>query len=194
MKYFNIPSDWVSQWHKPMISFFDYVPTKYEATAREKQIRSLIWDFKAGKRTKQVAKIVADKISEKFGSFSENIVFACIPASSADRTETRYHDFCEEVSRLCGCVNGYNAIHVDGSRMAIHETNKGKSVKNTEIITFDADFFNGARVIVFDDILTKGHSYARFATALENLGAEVLGGYFLGKTTWGYTNNNNFNN
>lgn len=107
MKYFNIPSDWVSQWHKPMLSFFDYVPTKYEATAREKQIRSLIWDFKAGKRTKQVAKIVADKISEKFGSFSENIVFACIPASSADRTETRYHDFCEEVSRLCGCVNGY---------------------------------------------------------------------------------------
>lgn len=189
MKTNYIPKAWLIQWHKPMISLYEYVPTRFEATDREKKIRSQIWDFKAGKRTKQVAAIVADKITEKFGSFAENIVFACIPASSADRTETRYHDFCEEVARLCGCMNGYNAIKVDGSRMAIHETNKGKSVKNTETITLNADFFNGKRVVIFDDILTKGYSYASFATAIENLGAEVLGGLFLGKTMNNYYNN-----
>lgn len=43
-------------------------------------------------------------------------------------------------------------------------------------------FFKGKKCLVFDDILTQGHSYARFACALETLGAEVLGGYFLGKT------------
>lgn len=85
-------------------------------------------------------------------------------------------------------MNGYNAIKVEGSRMAIHETKAGKSVQNAETITFNADFFNGKRVIIFDDILTKGRSYAQFATAIEQLGAEVLGGLFLGKTAH-YTNN-----
>ena len=47
---------------------------------------------------------------------------------------------------------------------------------------FDKRFFKGKKCLVFDDILTQGHSYARFACALETLGAEVLGGYFLGKT------------
>ncbi|WP_297975346.1 phosphoribosyltransferase family protein [uncultured Bacteroides sp.] len=182
MKTFYIPATWLSQWHKPMISLFDYVPTRYEASEREKQIRSLIWDFKAGKRSKQVAAIVANKIAEKFGSFADSIVFVCVPASSVERTERRYREFCEEVARRCGCMNGYNAIKVDGSRMTIHETKKGKSLQNSETISFNADFFNGKRVVVFDDVLTQGHSYARFACALEQLGAEVLGGYFLGKT------------
>ena len=110
-----------------MISLFDYIPARYEATEREKQIRSLIWDFKAGKRSKQVAAIVAGKIAEKFGSFADTIVFVCVPASSAERTEKRYRDFCEEVSNLCGCMNGYKAVKVGGKRMTIHETKKGKS-------------------------------------------------------------------
>ena len=183
------PASWKQQWAKPMVSLYDYVPTKYEATEREKQIRSLVWDFKDGKRSKQVAALVANRIAQQFGSFAETIVFACIPASSAEKTEIRYHDFCEQVSALCGCMNGYNAIKVEGSRMAIHETKAGKNVQNTETITFNADFFNGKRVIIFDDILTKGRSYAQFATAIEQLGAEVLGGLFLGKTTH-YNSNN----
>ncbi|OKZ08512.1 MAG: ribose-phosphate pyrophosphokinase [Bacteroides oleiciplenus] len=182
----NIPEAWKNQWHKPMISLFDYIPARYEATEREKQIRSLIWDFKAGKRSKQVAAIVAGKIAEKFGSFADTIVFVCVPASSAERTEKRYRDFCEEVSNLCGCMNGYKAVKVGGKRMTIHETKKDKSIQNTETITLNTDFFNGKRVLVFDDILTKGHSYAQFACALEQLGAEVLGGYFLGRTILSY--------
>ena len=55
-------------------------------------------------------------------------------------------------------------------------------MQDVEVINFDSSFFNGKRVLLFDDILTQGHSYARFACALEKLGAEVLGGYFLGKT------------
>ena len=182
MKTLNAPQTLAAQFCKPMLSLYDYVPMRFEATPREKQIRSLIWDFKDGKRTKQVAAIVAAKILEKFGSFAENIVFACVPASSADRTETRYRDFCEEVARLSGCINGYNAIRVEGQRLAVHETRYGKAIKNTEVISFNADFFNGARVLVFDDVLTRGNSYATFANALEELGAEVLGGLFLGKT------------
>ncbi len=37
-------------------------------------------------------------------------------------------------------------------------------------------------MLLFDDIITRGFSYARFACEIENFGAEVLGGYFLGRT------------
>ena len=44
--------------------------------------------------------------------------------------------------------------------------------------------FKGKKVIVFDDILTKGFAYAIFANKIEKLGAEVLGGLFIGKTVY----------
>jgi len=55
------------------------------------------------------------------------------------------------------------------------------------VIEFDQDFFKGRKVIVFDDILTKGFAYAIFANKIEKMGAEVLGGLFIGKTV--YTTN-----
>ena len=67
-------------------------------------------------------------------------------------------------------------------RLAIHETKCSKNLENVQTIDFDTEFFNGKKVLVFDDILTKGFSYARFALQLEKFGAEILGGFFLGKT------------
>lgn len=46
---------YLKQWQKPIISFFDYLPIKYEATEKEWQIRQLIWDFKDGRRSGKVA-------------------------------------------------------------------------------------------------------------------------------------------
>ena len=39
---------------------------------------------------------------------------------------------------------------------------------------------------VFDDVVTTGKSYARFANLLEENGANVVGGMFLGKTFYKY--------
>ena len=44
------------------------------------------------------------------------------------------------------------------------------------------DFFKGKDVLLFDDIITKGISYATTADNLEACGANVLGGLFLAKT------------
>ena len=98
----------------------------------------------------------------------------------------RYKVFAEEVARLTGCCNAYKAITIEGGRFAIHETKSSKTVQEVEVIKFDSGFFNGKKVLLFDDILTQGHSYARFACALEKLGAKVLGGYFLGRTILSY--------
>lgn len=178
----NIPESWKNQWSKLMYSFFDYLPTKYEANNREWSIRKMIWEFKDGKRSLAVAELVAKKMREQFGKECENVTLACIPASSSAKNELRYKTFAEEVARLTGCKNAYQAIGIEGGRLAIHESKGAKTVQNVEVIRFDEQFFRAKKVLVFDDILTQGTSYARFACALENMGAEVLGGFFLGRT------------
>ena len=181
----NIPEEWKNQWSKFMFNFFDYLPTKYEANKREWAIRKMIWDFKDGKRSVSVAEMVAKKIREQFGADCENVTFVCIPASSAHKNEIRYKVFSGEVARLTSCKNAYEAITIEGGLLAIHETKSSKTVQDVEVINFDQYFFKGKKVLLFDDILTQGHSYARFSCALEKIGAEVLGGYFLGKTILG---------
>ena len=119
---------YLKQWQKPIISFFDYLPIKYEANA------------------------------------------------------IRYEEFAEEVCRLTGATNAYKAITIEGERLAVHENQNGKNIESVHIIKFNRDFFNGKKVLLFDDIITRGFSYARFACEIENFGAEVLGGYFLGRT------------
>lgn len=173
---------WIDQCRKYMFSFFDYLPTKYEANQREWKIRKFIWGFKDGKFTQQAAELVAKKLREVFGAQTQDIVFACIPASSARKNEIRYRQFSDEVCRLAGTGNAYHAISVEGSRLAIHETKSAKTVSEVEVINFDKEYFKGKKVIVFDDIITQGYSYARFACMLESFGAQVLGGLFLGKT------------
>lgn len=101
------------QWQKLMFSFFDYLPMKYEANPREWQIRKLIWDFKDGKRSLQVAELVARKIRETFGSMTEKIVFCCVPASSSEKNVKRYKDFSDEVCRLAGTINAFDHISVE---------------------------------------------------------------------------------
>lgn len=171
------------QWSKMMYNFFDYLPTKYKnASKREWDIRRMIWDFKDGKRSLSVAALVAEKMIKFFGSEVQNIVFACIPASSEEKNNIRYKIFADEVCRLTGAENAFNHIHVIGERLAIHETRCSKNITSVQTIDFDKDFFNGKKVLVFDDILTRGFSYAKFSCMVENFGASVIGGFFLGKT------------
>jgi predicted amidophosphoribosyltransferase len=51
-----------------------------------------------------------------------------------------------------------------------------------QVINFDKEFFKDKKVLVFDDVITRGYSYARFACHLESFGASVIGGMFLAKT------------
>ena len=120
----NVNPKYKKQWSKLMFSFFDYLPMKYEANPREWQIRRLIWDFKDGKRSLQVAEIVARKIRETFGSMTEKIVFCCVPASSNEKNVKRYKDFSDEVCRLAGTINAFDHISVEGERLAVHEYNE----------------------------------------------------------------------
>ncbi len=171
------------QLNKIKISFLKYYPVRIKNVGTEEQTaRQIIWDFKDGKAFEKVAQMAAYHLNEQFGEQVKNIVFCCVPASSPEKNEIRYKDFSERVCELSGAINGYNHIQVLSERPTVHEHRKDKEKNMVQVINFDEVFFKNKSCLLFDDIITKGISYSTFANLLEQFGANVLGGFFLGKT------------
>ncbi len=171
------------QCRKIMYAFYDYFPMHCKnVSEKDWRVRHLIWDFKDGRAFTFVAEITAKALIRAFGKNVNEIVFACVPASSHKKNELRYKEFSNMVCELTGAMNAYSHIKIDGERRAVHERFDSKKMDLVQVVEFDEDFFKGKKVLVFDDILTRGFSYAKFANQIEKMGAEVLGGFFLGRT------------
>lgn len=172
------------QLDKPQIWFCKYFPARIRnVSEREIADRKLVFDFKDGRAYEEVAQRTAANMTERYGTSCTNIVFSPVPASTDKKNEIRYKAFCQRVCELTGAINGYDHVSVSGERLTIHENRKAeKEVRKVNVIEFDSAFFNGRSVVVFDDVITKGLSYATYANQLESLGANVLGGIFLART------------
>ena len=169
---------------KPQTWFVKYFPVRIgNATFEQKLARQAVYDFKDGKSYELVARETAKYMKTTYGKDCSEIVFSCVPASSYAKNEIRYKAFSQRVCELTGAINGFQHVKVIGERLAIHENRKmEKEVRKACIIDFDEDFFKGKKVLVFDDVITKGLSYANYANQVESYGAEVLGGVFLART------------
>lgn len=181
----NLPECIKSQFYKPLTAIYDYLPVRLEATKKQWSVRRFLWQFKDGnhKAAMFAAEIVAAQIIKTFGRDSAHMTFVCIPASNAEKNKQRYQAFSARVCELTGMKDGFSAVTVSGEKLALHETKKGeKRVFNTQTVSLKRSSFKNKKVVLFDDIITKGMSYARFAAAVENIGAAVVGGVFLAKT------------
>lgn len=172
------------QLDKPQTWFCKYFPSRIRNIGeKETADRQLVFDFKDGRAYEKVAQLTANQMTEHYGEGCANIVFSPIPASTTEKNEIRYKAFCERVCELTGAINGFEHVSVSGERLTIHENRKAeKEVRKVNILEFDNAFFKGKSVLVFDDVITKGLSYAVYANQLECLGANVLGGVFLART------------
>lgn len=183
------------QLEKDMDFFLKYFPVRIRNVGNDAvKARELIWAFKDGKEEaqEQVAQMTAAYLKEKHGRHMETneVVLVCVPASTQEQNEKRYEWFCGRVSELCGVKNGFPYLRVVGDRLAVHEHRHGnertKTIDKVQIIEFDDDYFFGKDVVVMDDVVTTGTSYALFAAQLENCHANVLGGVFLARTHYRY--------
>ena len=172
------------QLDKPQTWFCKYFPVRIRNVGeREKADRQLVFDFKDGRAYEEVARRTASAMTERYGASCTDIVFSPVPASTREKNEIRYKAFCQRVCELTGAINGYEHVSVSGERLSIHENRKAeKEIRKVNIVEFDSAFFNGKSVVVFDDVISKGLSYATYAHQLESLGANVLGGLFLART------------
>lgn len=170
-----------------------YFPTTcdFEATESEWEDRYTVWNFKntPGKTSLRehlkaldtVIPKVKSKLISTFGrSALKHITLVCIPASTAIKTEARYKEFSRRLCDETGMANAYWYMDVVSSSA---EKKFGGSGISTDNVEFDSNFFRGRYIILFDDVITKGESMLRFKRKMEELGAIVLGGISIGKTT-----------
>ena len=172
------------QLDKPQVWFCKYFPKRIQNVG-EKEIadRNLVYAFKDGKAYEKVAQMTASSMKERYGETCIDIVFSPVPASTDKKNEIRYKAFCQRVCELTGAINGYDHMKVCGERLSIHEHRKTeKEIRKVSILEFDEKWFDGKRVLVYDDVITRGMSYALYACQLESFGANVLGGIFLART------------
>ena len=97
----------------------------------------------------------------------------------------RYEQFAGEVCKATKMANAFKHIKVEGDRLALHEHKVCKSISKVSVLKFDAKFFNGRKVVIFDDVITKGSSFANMVEHLESMGAVVVAGIFLAITQTG---------
>ena len=172
---------------------FNYYPTTcdFEATESEWNNRWLVWNFKntPGKtsnsdHTEALNNIVPrlkELLVNTFGLHNlKELVLVCIPASSQQKTSLRYQEFSQMLCTETGMISAYDKMTVTGERIAKHLGGTSNSMNG---IDFDTNFFKDKVVILFDDIITKGNSMLSFKRKMEELGATVIGGFSIGKTT-----------
>ena len=170
-----------------------YYPTTcdIDATESEWADRWTVWNFKntPGKTSSSdhqraldtVIPQIKSKLISTFGSDAlKCLTLVCIPASSADKTQARYKDFSNRLCRETGMNNAYDKMQVVSSSSEKKFGGSGISANN---VSFDASYFRGKYVLLFDDVITKGDSMLRFKKRMEELGATVIGGFSIGKTT-----------
>lgn len=136
------------------------------------------WCLAVNPHTKWVARTLDEKMPGL-----ESCTLVCIPASSEEKTQARYEQFAKDVCKATGMANAYKHIKVEGDRLALHEHRVCKSISRVQVLKFNRNFFNGRKVIIFDDVITRGASFATMVSYLEEMGAQVVGGVFLAATS-----------
>lgn len=177
------------QLEKKTTFFLRYFPVRIKNVGEDAvEARKLVWAFKDAEdgACEKVAQMTSDYINKEYGGRTKDIVFVCVPASTQEQNENRYRKFCERVNEMTGIRNGFPHVRISCDRLAVHEHRHDKTVRTAQVIEFDDDYFYGKDVVVMDDIITTGMSYALFANQLEVFGANVLGGIFLGRTHYRY--------
>lgn len=162
----------------------DYWPKRLlrRASFEQLETRRRILAFKDGRRN--ASAWAAREVAQALAAINlHETVIACCPASCQRTTCRRYRRFSAELCRLCGAADGFSHIEVTGKREKVHICRQTRTAEGrAENVSIDASFFQGRKVIVFDDICTTGKTADAFIELLEKAGAEVKMAVFLAKT------------
>lgn len=167
-----------------------YYPTTcdFDATEDEWADRWLVWNFKntPGKTSsiqheqalENLLPRLTRMLNNTFGEKLQLLTLVCIPAASKVNNNARFEDFSKRLTNETDMDNAFDHIQVVKDATPKHLGGTG-----TPILHFDEDYFKGRYILLFDDVITKGNSMLLFKRKLETLGATVIAGVSVGKTT-----------
>lgn len=161
----------------------DYLPTRYEADQSEWANRRAVWNFKDGNCSSTILVMLRRYVSRIIGSGSKDDYVICfIPASTRTKTLNRFGEVAEELESRTGVKATLNAITKPIDTLAGHLA--GKSSNPTAGFLFHPEYFRGKKVILIDDVITRGTTFNDTASKLMQNGAKSVVGLFVAKTVF----------
>ena len=150
---------------------------EYETTSEERDDRSSIWDFKDGYCHRRVLDGLVNAVRSK----SDSQTLVCfVPASTKEKTQRRYSRVAEAIQRLTGVPCSLNAIKREEDGQPGHQGIKKDDP--SEDYTFDRSLIAGKKIILIDDVITRGNTLRCTARRLKENGAINVIGLAVGAT------------
>lgn len=166
------------------ICLFDYYSLKsygYNISQTNINIREKLWRFKDGNMV--ASAFFCDKLSsclESIYADSLHGMWICTAqASTPEKAELRYQDFCQRLSDSCGIHDGFGLISVIGVKSSAHSgCGIRGDISNLEI----SDGVRGKRIVLLDDICTSGATMNNLRKKILVKGAASVDCFALGRT------------
>lgn len=164
--------------HPKVYYMMDYLPSRYSASYAQQQDREAIYNFKDG----YCGSRIIDGLASAVRRFADSNTVVCfVPASTHTKTERRYGSVAAKLNQKTGVRCSYEAIEKTTDSESGHIG--GKSSDPAADFTFRSGFFSGKKVILIDDVITRGTTLEGTARRLRNLGAREVVCIAVGKTT-----------
>ena len=157
----------------------DYLPVRYQANAQQLADRQTCYNFKDGNINDEVKSGFLNKIQEITNGEKTGWAICFIPASTKSKTQTRYKKLAEAI-QASGYKVAIDAIYNEHDHEAGHLT--GKTGNPIEGFGFNTSGIAGKKILVIDDIITRGKNFQMVAEKLMAMGATTVTGLFLAKT------------
>lgn len=159
--------------------FKEYLPKRYSVNAEQLADRQTCYDFKNGILSEEVSTDFLSKIEDITQGNKTEWLICFIPASTRTKTIIRYKNLMSAIQNA-GYTANLSTIYNEHDREAEHIL--GKTNNPIEGFGFKADDIMGKKVIVIDDIITRGTTFNMVADKLKADGATSVVGLFLAKT------------
>ena len=170
----------------PHVFLYYYVPIKYQHDEKynfTQEVKSScikIWNFKDGICQDWAINAVTEvlDICNYNGRSNPKLTFVCIPASTISSNNQRFKYFSLEICKRLCLENGFDHINIVKEKTPKHIS----GVESEYELEIDPLFFAGKEIILFDDVVTKGHSMQKFMQRLQKVNAKTVLCLSLGKT------------
>jgi len=158
----------------------EYLPTRYEASQSEWNNRRAVWNFKEGNCSSEIIDSLANYVKKIVCGSKSDYVICFIPASTSYKTNNRYGNVARRLTAITGVQATLSAISKESDSESGYIA--GKSCNPTADFVFSSSYFRGKKVILIDDVITRGRTFTDTALKLLNNGADSVVGLFVAKT------------
>jgi hypothetical protein len=162
-------------------NILEYIPKKYVGlSSKQQQDRQAVYSFKDGHCPEYVKQQLLDKVRNIISGNPTAWVVCFIPASTREKQMRRYGSLACYLRANLGCDVCIDGIDVAYDKESGHLS--GKTDNPTDNMTFNPSRFRGKKVVLIDDVRTRGVTFTKTADRMLNLGAVDVFGVFIAQT------------